>query len=242
MTLPQEHFDRIERAAVSKPPRRVVNLRFVYRVIVVSHPLNFLAVAKNGASTTTSSIEREALRRFVRPKVYRLHPCRQCITISPASKIEPFNLVLSKACCSVAGTRECPRKHQIWSSLTPTSFPRMAEFASHPRYWRDLYGQVCYIADTTPTVGQRQVRTIIGVSPQVDLPQRASQIPTSSSSDQQALHPPPYTSHPARNSTVKKQRLSFFQILFVWHDLLRNIERALVSLTCRPHPVERVHR
>jgi hypothetical protein len=33
VTLPQEHFDLIERAAVSKPPRRIMNPRFVGEVI-----------------------------------------------------------------------------------------------------------------------------------------------------------------------------------------------------------------
>ena len=56
MTLPQEHFDLIERAAVSKPPRRVNNPRSVRGAIDVRHPLNPFT-AKRGASTTISLVE-----------------------------------------------------------------------------------------------------------------------------------------------------------------------------------------
>lgn len=61
MTLPQEHFDLIERAAVSKPPQRVVNPRFVLNVIKVDRLLNIPTVVKDGALTMTSLLEYEDL-------------------------------------------------------------------------------------------------------------------------------------------------------------------------------------
>ena len=57
MTLPQEHFDLIERAAVSKPPQRIVNPRFAQGVIGLSRPLNSSIVARDGASTMTSFLD-----------------------------------------------------------------------------------------------------------------------------------------------------------------------------------------
>lgn len=74
MTLPQEQFDLIERAAVSKPPQRVVNPRSVQGVIEAGHPLNFSTVVRGGASTMTSSLERKlALYKFVRPEACRFY-------------------------------------------------------------------------------------------------------------------------------------------------------------------------
>ena len=39
VTLPQEYFDLIERTAVSKPPQRVINPRYVRGVIDICYPL-----------------------------------------------------------------------------------------------------------------------------------------------------------------------------------------------------------
>ena len=79
MTLPQEHFDLIERAAVSKPPQRVVNPRFVLDVIVVSHPLSISVVAKDGTSTMIYLLECEDLRCPVLQRAYQSHTYRPCI-------------------------------------------------------------------------------------------------------------------------------------------------------------------
>ena len=57
MSLPREHFDLIERAAVSKPPKRVNNPRSVGEAIDVCYPLNSPSTAKRGASTMISLVE-----------------------------------------------------------------------------------------------------------------------------------------------------------------------------------------
>ena len=57
VTLPQEHFDLIERAAVSKPPQRSINPRFVKGVADFRHSLNALSTARNGDSIMISFIE-----------------------------------------------------------------------------------------------------------------------------------------------------------------------------------------
>ena len=81
MTLPQEVFDVIERAAVSKPPQRVVNPRFVLNVIAVNRSLSTLAVVKGGASTMISLLECEDSRRPVLRGAYRSHTYRYYIAI-----------------------------------------------------------------------------------------------------------------------------------------------------------------
>ena len=65
MTLPQEHFDLIEHAAVSKPPQRVVNPRFVLNMAKVNPLLSTPTVAKDGALTMTSLLECQDLYRSV---------------------------------------------------------------------------------------------------------------------------------------------------------------------------------
>lgn len=57
VTLPEEHFDLIERAAVSKPPQRTANPRSVNGTVNLSYLLSLFNVARNGVSTTTSSLE-----------------------------------------------------------------------------------------------------------------------------------------------------------------------------------------
>ena len=60
MTLPQEHFDLIERAAVSKRPHRVINLRLVNSGAGdLDRSLSFSNAVRNGTSAITSSIERQ---------------------------------------------------------------------------------------------------------------------------------------------------------------------------------------
>lgn len=58
MTLPQEYFDLVERAAVSKPPHRVFNPRLVDGPGDLFHLLSLSDVVGNGVSTMTSSLER----------------------------------------------------------------------------------------------------------------------------------------------------------------------------------------
>ena len=82
MTLPQEHFDLIERAAVSKPPQRILNPRFVRGTSANIHSLNSGSVARDGASTMTFLPEGEILCRSVLPEAYRLCAYRLFITVA----------------------------------------------------------------------------------------------------------------------------------------------------------------
>lgn len=57
VTLPQEDFCLIKRAVVSNLPQRVTNPSFVNGAIEVDHSLSGSNLAKDGASTMTSSHE-----------------------------------------------------------------------------------------------------------------------------------------------------------------------------------------